>query len=130
MGMVSNRKLDCVKCGFEIDANTTRYCPSCGSPIEGAKQDGNKKRGIKEWLSHPLVLLVVGAAITSFLLPQLTASWQVNEKELDLKYGLAVKGASESTGNPHTCEQQTGDPHDDEDNPDSGNPHNTGDEDD
>jgi hypothetical protein len=89
MGMVSNRKLDCVKCGFEIDAITTRHCPSCGSPIEGAKQDGNKKRGIKEWLSHPLILLIVGAAITSFLLPQLTASWQVNERELDLKLELA-----------------------------------------
>jgi hypothetical protein len=43
---------------------------------------------------------------------------------------VTSRGASESTGNPHTCEQQTGDPHDDEDNPESGNPHNTDDDDD
>ena len=41
---------------------------------------------------------------------------------------VTSRGASESTGNPHTCEQQTGDPHDDEDNPESGNPHNTDDD--
>jgi hypothetical protein len=34
-------------------------------------------------------------------------------------------GASGPTGNPHTCEQPTGDPHDDPDNPSEGNPHNT-----
>ncbi len=34
-------------------------------------------------------------------------------------------GASGPTGNPHTCEQPTGDPHLDEDNPSTGNPHNT-----
>jgi hypothetical protein len=38
--------------------------------------------------------------------------------------GKITRGASESTGNPHTCEQQTGDPHDDPDNPSTGNPHN------
>jgi hypothetical protein len=43
---------------------------------------------------------------------------------------LVTRGASESTGNPHTCEQQTGDPHDDPDNPEDGNPHNTDDDDD
>jgi hypothetical protein len=43
---------------------------------------------------------------------------------------LVTRGASESTGNPHTCEQQTGDPHDDPDNPEEGNPHNTDDDDD
>jgi hypothetical protein len=41
---------------------------------------------------------------------------------------LITRGASESTGNPHTCEQQTGDPHDDPDNPQEGNPHNTEDD--
>jgi hypothetical protein len=30
-----------------------------------------------------------------------------------------------ATGNPHTCQQPTGDPHLDEDNPETGNPHNT-----
>ncbi len=34
-------------------------------------------------------------------------------------------GASGPTGNPHTCEQPTRDPHDDPDNPPTGNPHNT-----
>jgi hypothetical protein len=33
--------------------------------------------------------------------------------------------AAGATGNPHTCQQPTGDPHLDEDNPDTGNPHNT-----
>ena len=32
--------------------------------------------------------------------------------------------ASGPTGNPHTCQQPTGDPHLDEDNPSTGNPHN------
>ena len=41
---------------------------------------------------------------------------------------VTSRGASESTGNPHTCEQQTGDPHDDPDNPQEGNPHNTEDD--
>jgi hypothetical protein len=33
--------------------------------------------------------------------------------------------AAGATGNPHTCQQPTGDPHEDEDNPETGNPHNT-----
>jgi hypothetical protein len=33
--------------------------------------------------------------------------------------------AAGATGNPHTCQQPTGDPHLDEDNPSTGNPHNT-----
>jgi hypothetical protein len=33
--------------------------------------------------------------------------------------------AAGATGNPHTCQQPTGDPHLDEDNHDTGNPHNT-----
>jgi hypothetical protein len=33
--------------------------------------------------------------------------------------------AAGATGNPHTCDQPTGDPHDAEGNPDTGNPHNT-----
>jgi hypothetical protein len=32
--------------------------------------------------------------------------------------------AAGATGNPHTCQQLTGDPHLDEDNPGTGNPHN------
>jgi hypothetical protein len=33
--------------------------------------------------------------------------------------------AADAPGNPHTCQQPTGDPHEDEDNPHTGNPHNT-----
>ena len=33
--------------------------------------------------------------------------------------------AAGATGNPHTCQQPTGDPHLDENNPETGNPHNT-----
>jgi hypothetical protein len=33
--------------------------------------------------------------------------------------------AAAATGNPHTCDQPTGDPHLADGNPDSGNPHNT-----
>ena len=33
--------------------------------------------------------------------------------------------AAGATGNPHTCQQPTGDPHLDPDNPSTGNPHNT-----
>jgi len=33
--------------------------------------------------------------------------------------------ASGATGNPHTCQQPTGDPHDDPENPSEGNPHNS-----
>ncbi|HZC49825.1 MAG TPA: hypothetical protein VE244_12280 [Nitrososphaeraceae archaeon] len=33
--------------------------------------------------------ILVGAAISSFLISQLTAAWQVNEKEIALKYRLA-----------------------------------------
>jgi hypothetical protein len=33
--------------------------------------------------------------------------------------------AAGATGNPHTCDQPTGDPHDADLNPDTGNPHNT-----
>jgi hypothetical protein len=74
------------------------FCPNCGAPVNGSKLDSaaikqnsegeNKKRGIKEWLAHPLMLLVVGAIISTILIPQLTSSWQINEKELDLKLRL------------------------------------------
>ena len=89
MEMVSNKKIDCAKCGFEIDAITTRYCPSCGSPVEGAKEGGNKKRWIKAGLSYPLFLLLVGGLFTYLLIPEFTSAWKVNEQELDFKFELA-----------------------------------------
>lgn len=33
--------------------------------------------------------VTAGAIVTSILIPQLTSSWQVNERELDLKFSLA-----------------------------------------
>lgn len=43
---------------------------------------------IKEWLSHPLVLLLVGALISGILVPIFTNQWQVRQNELELKNSL------------------------------------------
>lgn len=39
-------------------------------------------------LSHPFVLLVAGALVTSYLVPALTRRWQDHQKELEIKVGL------------------------------------------
>jgi hypothetical protein len=44
---------------------------------------------IRNWLAHPLLLLLVGALVTSILVPVLTHQWQNHEKELEIKSGLA-----------------------------------------
>lgn len=41
-----------------------------------------------EWLSHPLLLLLVGAIISSYLIPALTRRWQDHQKELELRTTL------------------------------------------
>ena len=43
---------------------------------------------IKEWLSNPLLLLVVGGAISGLLIPYITTQWQNHEKELEIKTDL------------------------------------------
>jgi hypothetical protein len=43
---------------------------------------------LREWLSHPLLLLLIGALISSILVPSLTRQWQNHEKELEMKSGL------------------------------------------
>lgn len=43
---------------------------------------------LSQWLSHPLVLLIVGALISSYLIPALTRGWQDHQKELEIKIGL------------------------------------------
>jgi hypothetical protein len=43
---------------------------------------------IKQWLSHPLVLLLVGALISSYLIPTFTNQWQLRQNELELKTSL------------------------------------------
>ena len=40
-------------------------------------------------LSHPLLLLLIGAAFSSYLIPSLTRGWQNHEKEVELKAQLA-----------------------------------------
>src|SRR5205085_3830762 len=39
-------------------------------------------------LAHPLLLLIVGAAVSSYLVPSLTRSWQDHQKELEVKVSL------------------------------------------
>jgi hypothetical protein len=39
-------------------------------------------------LAHPLVVLLVGAALTGILVPALTRRWQDRQKELDIKASL------------------------------------------
>ena len=41
-----------------------------------------------QWLSHPLILLLVGALISSYLIPALTRRWQEHQKELEIKIDL------------------------------------------
>jgi hypothetical protein len=48
-------------------------------------------------LGHPLLLLLVGAIVSSYLIPALTRSWQNHEKELDLKASLAAEMSEKAT---------------------------------
>jgi hypothetical protein len=50
----------------------------------------NKVKGAKlyDWLAHPLVLLLIGAIVTSFLFPYLTRGWQDHQRGLELKANL------------------------------------------
>lgn len=40
---------------------------------------------LKEWLSHPLLLLLIGAVITGLLVPSITHGWQVQQMGQDTK---------------------------------------------
>lgn len=46
---------------------------------------------IGEWLSHPLLLLTVGALTTGYLIPYFARRWQDHQKELDLKISIIDK---------------------------------------
>ena len=78
-----------------------------------------------------MIVLVTMASIGAFTLmiaslPQEAyAHGQPKCDSTDVPPFKDFPGASGPTGNPHTCEQPTGDPHDDPDNPSEGNPHNT-----
>jgi hypothetical protein len=49
------------------------------------------KRAVESYLSNPLLLLVVGAAISGLLVPYITSQWQNHEKELELKTTLVAR---------------------------------------
>src|SRR5262245_57180663 len=44
-----------------------------------------------EALQHPLLLLLVGALISSWIIPSFTRQWQDHQKELELKSDLVGK---------------------------------------
>jgi hypothetical protein len=50
---------------------------------------------LKKWLAHPLCLLIIGALISSYLIPSWTRRWQDHQKELELKVDL-MREISES----------------------------------
>ncbi len=55
---------------------------------------------ITKQLKHPFVLLIVGALISSLIVPYFTHQWQDNQKQLELKTALADdinKAVSDST---------------------------------
>lgn len=56
------------------------------------------KSDIYELLRHPLLLLVVTALISQYLIPHITSRWQNHQKEIELKIGL-VSQISESVLN-------------------------------
>jgi hypothetical protein len=48
-------------------------------------------------LAHPIVLLIVGAIISSFLIPFYTRAWQDHQKELELKTELVSENSGAVT---------------------------------
>jgi hypothetical protein len=48
-----------------------------------------RKEHLKSALSNPMVLLIVGAIISSFIIPYYTRQWQDHQKELELKTNLS-----------------------------------------
>ncbi len=43
---------------------------------------------LRRFLTHPLVLIAVGAAVPGLLIPRFTRQWQNHEQELKLKTDL------------------------------------------
>jgi hypothetical protein len=50
-----------------------------------------KENSVKEILSNPLLLLIVGGILTGLLIPFITTQWQNHEKELEIKTSLVSK---------------------------------------
>ena len=51
--------------------------------------DERHRSYVKNTLSHPFVLLMIGAGISGLLVPHITNQWQNHQKELELKTDLA-----------------------------------------
>jgi hypothetical protein len=45
----------------------------------------SRHKQITEALSHPMLLLIVGAIISSLIIPYFTRQWQDHQHELELK---------------------------------------------
>ncbi len=52
-------------------------------PVESPKK--SKSEVLHDWLGHPLLLLVIGAAVTGLLVPSITHRWQTQQMGQDLK---------------------------------------------
>lgn len=52
---------------------------------------------MRDWLAHPLSLLIVGAAVSSLVVPALTRGWQDHQKELEVKTNLVSEIAEAAT---------------------------------
>ena len=50
-----------------------------------------KENSVKEILSNPFLLLIVGGILTGLLIPFITTQWQNHEKELEIKTSLVSK---------------------------------------
>jgi hypothetical protein len=61
------------------------------------KEMGRWLSALRSILGHPFLLLLVGALLTSILVPSCTRNWQQYEKELEIKREL-VQDISRSTG--------------------------------
>jgi hypothetical protein len=53
-------------------------------------QGSSAVKGISAWLGSPLLVVIVGAFLTNWLLPDLTRSWQDHQRELDFKTNLVT----------------------------------------
>ncbi|GHO63911.1 hypothetical protein KSC_028030 [Ktedonobacter sp. SOSP1-52] len=67
--------------------------------VKEASKNESKGSHWYDWLSHSFLLLVVGAIISSYLIPSLTRGWQDHQKELELKTALVnqITDATTST---------------------------------
>jgi hypothetical protein len=61
-----------------------------------------------ELFSHPLVLLLIGAGVSSYLIPWLTNKWQDHKKEIEIKIDLISKMSdiiALASGHAYVCRQ-------------------------